>query len=100
VEETTLSPRAGLERVSDDCVENKNKPLHPVEAPAPNVRGVRFALTLTVVRMQMDALKKIWPLSVTIRQIGDDDPPTIPASMIPHGKPQKCLAFPLVAASC
>jgi len=66
VEETTLSPRAGLERVSDDCVENKNKPLYPLEAPVPKVLGVRFALTLTAGRMQMAALKKIWPLSVTI----------------------------------
>ncbi len=90
VEETTLSLRAGLERVSDDCVENKNKPSYPAEAPVAKVRGVRFALTLTAVRMQTDALKKIWAFSVTIWEIGDDVPPPIPASMIPPGKPPKC----------
>jgi len=66
VEETTLSPRAGLEGVSDDCDENKNKPLYPVEAPVPKVLGVRFASTLTAEPIEMNALKKIWPISVTI----------------------------------
>jgi hypothetical protein len=74
--------------------------LYPMEAPDPRVHGVRFASRLTAVRMQMGGLKKIWPLSVTIRCCGDPGPPTIPASMIPHGKPLKCLAFPLVAVSC
>ncbi|HBJ35736.1 MAG TPA: hypothetical protein DDZ51_13520 [Planctomycetaceae bacterium] len=91
VEETTLSLLAGLERVSDDCAENKNKPLQPVEAPVPKVLGVRFALTLTTVRLQMTALKKIWLLSVTILTLGDAVLPPEPALIIPNGKTKKCL---------
>jgi hypothetical protein len=66
VEETTLSLRAGLERVSDDCDKNKNKPLQPVEAPIRKVLGVRFTLTLTIVQIESNAQKKIGQLLVTI----------------------------------